>query len=530
MLKINRVENIDFLCFYVSMFLCGKFLIMKLAAIDIGSNSIKTIVVDAVSAASFTVLARDKESVRLGHGTLANHQLSPDAIARAVDTIRRFRQLAESRGAERIYAVATATVRAADNSAEFIETVEKETGVHIEIISGIEEARLIGLAAVYTLQSDSLLNIDIGGGSTELSVMKDGLPVKLFSMKLGAVGLTDKFFTTDPPKPREIKDLQAEIVLATERPTRELGEIKWKDASGTSGTILSLGVIFENIGGEKGGQIIELNALEKLNEKLSLLNVEQRKELPGVSKQRAEIVVAGGQILAGVMRALKIRKLTTCAFALREGVVIDRLQKLEVALHPPVSDLQDPRLLGVLALGKRFGYEKEHSLQIARLAEIIFDEIAPKHNLSKSLRVLLSAAAILHDIGYYISHESHHKHSQYLIKHSELTGFSEEEREIIGYLTRYHRGSMPKEKHLEFAALSPSTQDIIWKLGGILRLADALDRSYDSRVKNLKCKAENGKFSIKLESDKSCEREILAAAQKSDMFETTFNCKLEISS
>ncbi len=515
------------------MVLCGKFLLMKLAAIDIGSNSIKTIVVDAVSAESFTVLARDKESVRLGHGTLANHQLSPEAIERAVDTIRRFRQLAESRGAEKVYAVATATVRASDNANEFIETVERETGVHIEIISGIEEARIIGLAAAYSIKSNSLINIDIGGGSTELSVMQNGLPVKLFSMKLGAVGLSDKFIANDPPKLREIKDLQAEIALALERPTRELGEVQWREASGTSGTILSLGVILENSNGaekiERGGQIIELSALEKLNEKLALMNVEQRIELPGVSKQRAEIVIAGGQILAGVMRALKIKKLTTCAFALREGVVIDRLQKLEIALHPPISDLKDPRLLGVLALGKRFGYEKEHSLQIARLSETIFDELAPKYNLSKHWRVLLSAAAILHDIGYYISHESHHKHSQYLIKHSELTGFSEEGRDIIGNLTRYHRGSLPKEKHLEFAALSPSTQEIIWKLGGILRLADALDRSYDSRVKNVKCKLENGKFIIKLESEKSCEREVLAATQKSDMFETAFDCKLEIS-
>jgi exopolyphosphatase/guanosine-5'-triphosphate,3'-diphosphate pyrophosphatase len=229
------------------------------------------------------------------------------------------------------------------------------------------------------------------------------------------------------------------------------------------------------------------------------------------------------------MRALKIKKLTTCNFALREGVLIDQLKKLEIALHPPVSDLQDPRLLGVLALGKRFGYEKEHSLQVARLAEVIFDEIAAKYKLSKSLRVLLSAAAILHDIGYHIAHEDHHKHTQYLIKNSELTGFSEEERAIIGNLTRYHRGSLPKEKHPEFNILSPPTQEIVRKLGGIVRLADALDRSYDSRVQNLICRTENGNFTIILESEKSCEREILAATQKSEMFEMAFNCKLILS-
>lgn len=505
---------------------------MKLAAIDIGSNSIKTIVADAVSAESFTVLAREKESVRLGHGTLANHQLSPEAIARAVDTIRRYRLLAESRGAEKIFAVATATIRAADNAAEFIETVEKETGVHIEILSGVEEARIIGLSAVYAIKSNSLLNIDIGGGSTELSVMQNGLPAKLFSMKLGAVGLSDKFIENDPPKIKEIKLLQEEIALALERPTRELKEYSWQKTSGTSGTILSLGVLLENTNEsdkiERGEQVIHLENLLKLNEKLSETTVEQRKKLNGVSTQRAEIIIAGGQILAGVMNALKIKKLTTCSFALREGVIIDQLKKMEFSLHPPVSDLHDPRLLGVLALGKRFGYEKEHSLQVARLAEIIFDEISTKYKLPKSSRVLLSAAAILHDIGYYVSHDSHHKHSQYLIKNSELIGFSEEEREIIGNLTRYHRGSLPKEKHTEFNNLTPQTRELIWKLGGIIRLADALDRSYDSRVKNLNCKIVNGNFFIKLESEKSCEREILAAIQKGNMFEEAFSCKLEV--
>lgn len=506
---------------------------MKLAAIDIGSNSIKTIVVDAVSAESFTVLAREKESVRLGHGTLANHQLPPEAISRAVDTIRRFHSLADSRGAEKIFAVATATVRAADNAADFIETVERETGVHIEILSGIEEARLIGLAAVYALKSKSLLNIDIGGGSTELSVMENGLPVKLFSVKLGAVGLSDKFIASDPPKKDEIKNLQAEILRALERPTRELRKMIWTDASGTSGTILALGVLLNDANGlvkiEKHGQKIELAKLEKMNRKLASITKDDRLKFYRISNQRAEIIIAGGQILAGVMRALNIQSLTTCNFALREGVIIDRLQKLEIALHPPVSDLKDPRLLGVLALGKRFSYEKAHALQVARLSEMIFDAVAPKYNLSASLRVLLSAAAILHDIGYYIAHENHHKHSQYLIKYSELTGFSEEERGIIGNLTRYHRGSLPKEKHLEFNILSPVTQEIIWKLGGILRLADALDRSYDNRVQNLLCRSENGKFFIKLQSENRCEREILAATQKREMFETAFKCKLEIS-
>ncbi|HEX8249190.1 MAG TPA: HD domain-containing protein, partial [Pyrinomonadaceae bacterium] len=170
-----------------------------------------------------------------------------------------------------------------------------------------------------------------------------------------------------------------------------------------------------------------------------------------------------------------------------------------------------------------------HSLQIARLAETIFDAVASKYNLDRSHRILLSAAALLHDIGYYISHEDHHKHSAYLIRNSELTDFSEEQRKVIAAVARYHRGALPKEKHPEIAELSPNLREIVLKLGGILRLSDALDRSYDNRVENLRVKLNGAKINIKLESQKNCEREIQAAEQKRQLFEIAFDCRLEIS-
>jgi exopolyphosphatase/guanosine-5'-triphosphate,3'-diphosphate pyrophosphatase len=510
---------------------------MKLAAIDIGSNSIKLLVVNAISSDSFVVTGRDKEAVRLGHETLHNRHLSDEAINRAAETIKRYRSLAESRGAEKIFAVATASVRAAENAAEFIERVEQETGIHVEILSGVEEARLIGIAASTgcAFERESLLNIDIGGGSTEISVMHDGLPVKLFSVKLGAVGLTEKFILSDPPRAAEISALQEAVISALERPTRELQNVKWQAATGTSGTILALGELISaksktgSNGAERGGKTFSLAALEKFIENLVGLDFNQRLAAFDITSQRAEIIIAGSCILRGVMKSLKIGELTTCNYSLREGIIIDNLRKWEEISRPSIPDLQESRLRGVLALAKRFNYEQEHSLQIARLAETIFDGVAAGYNLDRSHRLLLSAAALLHDIGYYISHEDHHKHSAYLIKNSELTGFSEEQRDVIAAVARYHRGVLPKGKHREMAGLNPNLRAVVMKLSGILRVADALDRSYDNRVENLHVGLSAAEINIKLESPKNCEREIQAAEQKRELFEIAFDCRLKIS-
>ncbi|HVG38643.1 MAG TPA: Ppx/GppA phosphatase family protein [Pyrinomonadaceae bacterium] len=514
---------------------------MKIASIDVGSNSIKLVVVEAAATDSFAVLAREKEVVRLGHETLRQGHLAPAAIARAAEAIKRFKSIAEARGAEMIVAIATASVREADNAAEFSSAIERLTGVHVDVLSGIEEARLIGLAAQQgcaATRNTPLLNVDIGGGSTELSLYQDTTPVRLFSMKLGAVGLTEKFVLSDPVKPKELRALKEEIRGALERPARELAGEIWSQATGTSGTIISLGEalnveLLHPANGESKSSIqtfsgleIRFHQLAKFNQGLEKKSVTERAVLPGISAQRAEIIIAGGQILEGVMRALKIEKLRTCEWALREGVIIDRLLNLDAAQRPPVPDDVDPRLRGVHAVGARFGYEKKHASHVARLAEKIFDELAPLEKLNRWHRLILSAAALLHDIGYHIAHESHHKHALYLIKHSEMTGFSEPERLIIANVARYHRRSLPKERHLDFMALSVPDRELVLRLSAILRVADALDRSHDSLVNELDVTVNSQAVTLTLFSDHDVEKELNAAQSKSEMFEQVFQRKL----
>lgn len=514
---------------------------MKLAVIDIGSNSIKLAVVDAAASDSFAVLTREKDPVRMGRNTLQKGQLSPSAIERAAACIKRFQSIAEARGAETIIAVATASLREARNSSEFIKQVERETGIRIEVLSGIEEARLIGLAASQGCASRGAtnINIDIGGGSTEISLYRDGIPLSLFSVKVGAVPMTERFLFSDPPKAKELNNLRSEIRAAFERPARELRSGIWQQATGTSGTVLAMGAMLRSRAGndnerkiqavQPAGSEVAFSKLCSLNLILATMNIAERRALPGISSQRSEIIIAGGQILEGAMRALGLNVLRTCDSALREGVVIDHLRELEAESRPPMPDFTDHKLRGVHAVGRRFGYEESHSHQVARLAEAIFDSLATEEKLTRHQRTLMSAAALLHDVGYHIAHESHHKHSFYLIENSELTGFSEAERVVIANIARYHRGSPPRERHPQYAALNAPDRETVCRLAAIVRIADALDRSHDGRAADLLCTREGQSVKIQIRSTQNCENELREAERRREMFEQAFKCHLSFS-
>lgn len=510
---------------------------MKLAAIDIGSNSIKLAVVDAADSNSFAVVTREKEAIRLGRETLQKRHLSRDAIERALGCIQRFKTIAETHQTENIVAVATASVREANNAAQFIKAVEQHTGLRVEVLSGVEEARLIGLAASHgcALRDATNINIDIGGGSTEISLFCNGTSVSLLSLKLGAVRLTERYLKSDPPKAKEIASLKAEVHAAFERPRRELRNARWQQASGTSGTILSIGAALRDAGSnniDRKNQAVQptetdiaLSKVSELNAQLANMDMAQRRALPGITSQRSEIIIAGSHILEEAMRALGINVVRTCDWSLREGVIIDTLREVEDESRP-APNFADQKLRAVHAVGRRFGYEESHARQVAKLAEKIFDCLAPTENLSRHQRTLMMAGALLHDIGYHIAHESHQKHALYLIKNSELTGFSEAERAVIANIARYHRGPLPKKRHIDYAALNFPDREIVTKLAGIVKLADALDRSHDSRVSDLAFNLQPGRLRVELLSELDVENELLEVQRKRDLFEEAFKRNL----
>jgi exopolyphosphatase/guanosine-5'-triphosphate,3'-diphosphate pyrophosphatase len=294
---------------------------LKLASIDIGSNSLKLVVVEATAGDSFAVLASDREVVRLGQETLVNRHIGEAATRRATDCLKRFRAVAETHGAERIVAIATASVREANNAEDFIRAVKEETGLQVEVLSGVEEARLVGLAASQgcTEKGVTSLNIDIGGGSTEISIFREGEPLKLVSIKLGAVGLTDRFIRLDPPSTEELDALRAEIRSSLQPAAGNLLEQGWDYSTATSGTAVTIGAALNEA-------TITLAELKSLNAKLASLTIAERRTIMPFAPQRADIIVAGGLVLEGTMNALGIESLRVCDWSLREGVIIDRLR------------------------------------------------------------------------------------------------------------------------------------------------------------------------------------------------------------
>lgn len=506
---------------------------MICAAIDIGSNSIHHVVVEVDSRHEFHVLARDKEVVRLGRSVARDGKLSANAIKRAVDCLKRFKQRAEQYGAEDLIAVATSATREAANRQEFLVRAAEDAGVHVELLSGTEEARLISLAAsaryektlpVKERKRRRLLVIDIGGGSTELAIAQNREPIVLISFKLGAVRLTEQFRGQDPPSEKQVRRLRAEMREILRQRAQEIADVGFDDCYGTSGTINALGaMLLHNHSTHPAVFDVSLTELQPLNDRLMKMPLEERLQVPGLNRSRAEIIIAGGQLLEAIMEVMGVKRLTLCDWALREGVILSRLMRQGGSVTSSPEHLEkDPSLGGALALAQRYHADMNHAHRVAYLSQQMFDALIPLHRLGGEHRRLLTAAAILHDIGYLVSHTGHHKHSAYLIHHSELTGFMDSEIALIANIARYHRSSIPKMKHPFFAVLSEEERMVVCKLAAILRITDALDRDHQGRVRSLRCEIEDETVRLIVTSKQPSDAVEWRVEERSDLFTEIF--------
>jgi exopolyphosphatase/guanosine-5'-triphosphate,3'-diphosphate pyrophosphatase len=511
---------------------------MIIAAIDIGSNSIHQVVVETDREKPFRVLASAKEMVRLGRSAARERRLSPAAIARAVEALKKFRANAEAHGAREILTTATSAVREADNRQEFIDQVAQETGLHVELLSGIEEARMIALAvAVRMPQSNEqrVLAIDIGGGSTELPVTQNGEPAVLISLKLGAVRLTEQAVKSDPISEKQLRRLRAELRAVIAQRAPEIKAVGFDVCYGTSGTIAALERVALQRHLHNHGTVtrppatLTLAELRGLNEELAHLSLAERAKVEGLNRARAEIIVAGGQLLEALMETLGVTQLTVCDWALREGVVIAHLAKRGVTVTNTATRLErDPSLRGALALAAHYRADLKHAHRVAYLAQQLFDDLRPLHQLGGEHRRLLLAAAVLHDIGYLVSHTEHNKHSAYLIENSELTGFTASETAVIANVARYHRSSLPKPKHPYFAVLPVETRAVVRKLAALLRIADALDRDHEGRVRSVRAELATKAMRLFALCTRPSETTLWRMEERADLFEQEFGRRVEL--
>lgn len=436
----------------------------------------------------FEVITTEKEMVRLGEGSGEMKELSGAAIDRGVAALTRMRDVANSYDAA-IAAVATSAVREAENRHKFISRVKTETGIDVEVISGFEEARLIHLGVLQALPvfDKQIMLVDIGGGSTEFLQGRGSEVVAARSIKLGAIRLTDRFFSDGEATTKSIKKCRAHVANRLAAVVSELNDFDIETAIGSSGTISAIAMMISAARGDEvrsiNGVSFTVKELNEIVETVSKTPLDRRNSIAGLDERRADIIVGGSLLLSEIFKAFGLKKMTVSSFALREGVLFDRM-------HTGNSEgdnrLRDLRRTNAVRLARQLDPDAAHAETAAKLALKLFDETRALHKLDDSARDLLEMAAIVHNVGLFISHAAHHKHTYYVVRHSEqLTGFTERERELVALIARYHRRGLPSDKHPEFAQLSDNDKQLVRILAGLLRIGIGLDRSHRRLVTDL---------------------------------------------
>jgi exopolyphosphatase / guanosine-5'-triphosphate,3'-diphosphate pyrophosphatase len=500
----------------------------RLAAIDIGTNSIRSIVIEHLANGKYRILDDEKVLVRLGEGLNQTGSIAPAAWERAMEALTRQKKIIDGYQVRSIEAVATSAVRKAANGADFIKEIKSRIELAVDIISGEEEAELAALSAFHNFDLEGVRHLifDIGGGSLELITALGNHIEELLSLELGAVFLTENFLKEDPVNPAEQQKMR-KYIRKTLKTSYSGDRTGMQCLIGSGGTITSIAAMVTASRQERYDSIhgYELLRSEVVHLLAMLLRKSdrERRSLPGLNPDRSDIIIAGVTVVDELMDFFQVNVLRVNERGIREGLILRGLRKQSL-----LPQTKAPRSWrdSALEFASSCHFDKEHSLHVAKLALEIFDALAARFALTDKDRRLLEAAALLHDVGYFINYSSHHKHSYHLIRHADLFGFTPRERELMANIARYHRKSMPKKKHDQFVRLSAGDRLLVSRLAGILRLCDGLDRRRNSVVETLDFQLSQSALRIKMVGRDEMSVELFGAKAKSDLFQAAFNLKL----
>lgn len=500
----------------------------RMAAMDIGTNSIRCIVVEADHKGGYKVLDDEKSTVRLGEQLAATGAISPEASARALAAVSHFRKLIAGLKVAAVEAIATSAMRSACNGEELLNALTAEFGHPIRVISGIEEAELAMLSAQrhFDMEYKRYAVFDIGGGSLEITTALGNHIEECYSLELGAVVMSERFLGHDPAREGDLQKLRRHVRAELKKRV-ERSKVQLHTLIGSGGTVTAIGSMAMSALGKSYASIHGYEVLRSevvhLLAMLTRKSLTERRLVPGLNADRADIIVAGITVVEELMSYFGANQLLVNERGIREGLIIRAMEK-----HGLIPAATAPRSWRESALDfvRSCHVDEPHSLHVARLALSVFDGLATPFNLKKSDRKLLEAAALLHDVGYFIAYSSHHKHSYHLIRHAELFGFSPRERELIAQIARYHRKSLPKRKHETFQALAEGDRRRVERLGGILRLADGLDRRRSAAVQSLSCGFGGTLFTLRLAGSEDMSVEIFGASAKKDLLEKAFGLRV----
>ncbi len=447
------------------------------AAVDIGSNSVR-LKISRLSRGRLREIHEDRQVTRLGEGVFRTGLLSPEAMAETIKVLRRFHRAVQQKGADAIRVVATSALRDARNSRAFLEWVRSATGWKMEIISGLEEARLIHLGLVSSLRvsAATILMVDLGGGSCELTISSKGHIRDTVSVPLGAVRLTSEFLQHDPPRKSELRRLRGFVEREIGRISDRIARSRPRAVIATSGTAASLAAVCRGLYQAKGSRAatVSRTQMRRIAKMLARLPMEERKKLPGVGPRRAEIVVAGAVVYAELLERCQLAGFRYSPLGLRDGLLAQMAAEYDRSTRSG-KHIESERWDSIRAAVAHYRVDMDHALQVRAAAMHLFKALKSIHRLPPEYAEWLSAAAMLYEVGDYVNRNGRHRHAYYIIAHSEILGYTPEERRIIAATARYLGKSRPAPGDGPMKVLPPGDRESVSKTSLLLRLARALN-------------------------------------------------------
>jgi exopolyphosphatase/guanosine-5'-triphosphate,3'-diphosphate pyrophosphatase len=501
---------------------------MKVAAIDVGSNSVHMVVVDAGAGRGLRVLDREKERVRLGDGAFRHGRLAASAQARALSAISRFQRIADRQGVDAVLCAATSAVREASNGRAFLRLVRRATGLHVDLLGPMEEARLVYVAVRHAIDLGDRPSfiLDVGGGSVEAVVGDATAMRRAWSLPLGVLRLSAEFGRGAALSGRVRRALRARVRETLADPLRYARGARVRRAIGTAGTVNAIGRVLAAADGEDAegethlARPIARGEVAALAEGLLPMRPSRRLRVPGMDPGRADTIGYGALVLDEVLSGLGLESLRPCPAAVREGMVVDWLATREGS--SPRRAPRGARERSVRDALSRYGDTVPHAEHVARLSVALFDATRGLHRLPAADRELLRLGALLHDVGEHVEHRRHHRHSSYLIRHAGLQGFEPAETAVLVALARYHRRGLPKEEHEEWRAVPRARRRAAATLVALLRVADGLDRGHGQEVTGLSARVRRDAVVVRLRGSGDLALDAWAASEKADLFGEVF--------
>ena len=505
---------------------------IRVCVIDLGTNSFHAIIVDAHPNGSYQVVDRLKIMVRLGEHGLEANTLPEEAMERGMRALKRIHLLAKGWDAHEFLAFATSAIREAANGGAFIQRVRQEIGLRIRPISGEQEAQLIfqGVRRAVEMSSPTLL-IDIGGGSVEFIVVAGGQNVFARSLKLGAARMSERFVATDPLADEEIVAMRSHFAEALSPVADACRAHDVTSIIGSSGTLKSLARVALDQGPDGSTVFQRTFSVATMRSALDWVigsTADDRVAHPAIDPKRVDQIGAGAVLLDTVFERLpKVGHFKVSPNALREGMVVHFMDTNYTRLRQ-IAPFRNPRRRSVHEMAYRFQWEERHAQHVAATATFLFDVCRSLYAGPASDAELLEYAALLHDVGYLLSHDTHEKHSRYLIRNADLQGFRREEVELMSLVARYHRGAMPDSSHEFYRALSATQQKRVRQMASFVRIAEGLDRSHFQNVVALRARLTDETLTISVATKGDPQLEVWSGKDQGGMFEKEFGRSLTV--